>query len=188
MGGVVSLAEGKLNAVLSLVSQIVQLGMVIHLRPFNDLFSEFIGEFTSICNMLSYIVIAFPVLSGWQPAWMGDMTKVILAVMGTCIAATKALQGPLTFVISFVHKKFKGIECRSLCGNLSSACCFGAASAGQAAVRGNAVAATGAATSTTVALIIAVFIVYSSAVSMQLLYCMSCSVSATAATMTPLTM
>lgn len=112
MGGVVNLTEGKVNAILSLICQGAEVSMLAFLRPFNDFQSELVGEFSSWCNLSAYVAIVFPVLSGWEPQWLGDITKIILAVLATCVAGTNALLAPLKGVLTYILNILKKIRCR----------------------------------------------------------------------------
>ena len=96
MSAVVNFTDGSLNAGLALSFQVTDVGMLIFLRPFNSLKTELTEDIGSFTNLATFIVITFPVISELElPVWIGDLSRISLAVIATSVAAFASILEPL---------------------------------------------------------------------------------------------
>ena len=95
MSAVVNFTDGSLNAGLSISFQVIDVSMLLFLRPFNSFKTELTEDLGSITNLCTFLVITIPMLSELElPVWIGDLTRIVLAVFATAMAAVASVIEP----------------------------------------------------------------------------------------------
>ena len=95
MSAVVNFTDGSLNAGLSIAFQVIDVFMLLFLRPFNSFKTELTEDLGGITNLCTFLLITFPILSELElPVWIGDLTRIALAVLATAVAAVASIIEP----------------------------------------------------------------------------------------------
>jgi len=102
------------NAGMALACQMTDSILVLIVRPYVETSTDLVKAISEVSNMLTYLVVTLPILSGVKPSeWMGDLTQIVMSLAATTIATIAAMKAPLTALIKMANQALS-----------TAACCF----------------------------------------------------------------
>lgn len=119
MAMVLNLLDGAVNAAFASVIQILDLLLLLGMRPYVNRKTELTETIGGITNTLSFLSISIPIMAGPHfkiPSWIGDLTSMLLATAATIISAAFSLLNPLSLLLQGLVRLARALGCGGLLG------------------------------------------------------------------------
>ena len=114
MAVVLNLLDGAVNAAFASVIQILDLLLLLGMRPYVNRKTELTETIGGITNTLSFLSISIPIMAGPEfeiPSWIGDLTSMLLATAATIISAAFSLLNPLALLLKGLVTLARALGC-----------------------------------------------------------------------------